>query len=272
MMKRKRLDVLLVEKGLVDSRAKAQGYIRQGLIRVGSKVVDKPGTRIRPDADIAFVREPERYVGRGAKKLAPALDAFGIDPAGRVCLDIGASTGGFTQVLLERGAARVYAVDVGYGQLVPVLRADPRVVVMERTNARRLAREDVPEPVSLVTMDVSFISTRLIFPALAGLRLNGDVLVLVKPQFELSRREVPRGGVVRAPESWEKALRSVIAAGASHGFGPRDVTPSPLPGTRGNREFFVHFIFPAPREAPPPSLELRIRAAVSVALRETSTP
>jgi len=191
----------------------------------------------------AIEAEPAHpWVSRGGVKLAAALDAFGIDPAGRVCLDVGASTGGFTDCLLQRGAARVYAVDVGHGQLDARLRADPRVVVREKVNARSLSRAEVLEPVSLAAVDVSFISLRLVLPAVAALvEPGGAIVALVKPQFEAGRREVPRGGVVRDEEVRRRVVEEVAAAGRALGLEVAGSIPSPIRGARGNEEFLLGF-------------------------------
>ncbi|GBC84886.1 16S/23S rRNA (cytidine-2'-O)-methyltransferase TlyA [bacterium HR11] len=245
MVVKERLDKLLCDRGWVESRARAQSLIMRGFFRVDGRVVTKPGTRVPVDAEIEWVRRPEPYISRGEIKLAHALDVFRVEVAGRVAVDIGASTGGFTHCLLERGARRVYAVDVGRGQLDPRLRQDPRVIVMERTNARYLSRDQIAEPVQLVTVDVSFISVTKILPALLRLDFRGDAVVLVKPQFELSPRHVGRKGVVRRPEDWAAAVRAVVEAARALGFSVHGITPSPIRGAKGNREFFVHLRYPA---------------------------
>ncbi|RLC56795.1 MAG: TlyA family rRNA (cytidine-2'-O)-methyltransferase, partial [Chloroflexota bacterium] len=212
-MAKRRLDVLLVERGLAESRTQAQRLIRAGLVRVAGQVADKPGTQVATNAAITLQARP-RFVSRGGEKLEAALVRFGLDVRGWVAADVGASTGGFTDCLLQHGARRVYAIDVGYGQLDWRLRNDPRVVVMERTNARYL--ESLPEPVDLVTVDVSFISLGLILPmAVRWLKPGGQVVALIKPQFEAGRREVGKGGVVRDPQVHRRVLERVldIAAG-----------------------------------------------------------
>ncbi|HXF69370.1 MAG TPA: TlyA family RNA methyltransferase [Thermoflexus sp.] len=235
-MSRVRLDLLLVERGLAESRERAQRLIRAGRVRVGDRVVDKPGALVPADAPVT-VTEPLRYVSRGGLKLAAALARFPIPVQGAVCADVGASTGGFTDCLLQHGAARVYAIDVGYGLLDLRLRQDPRVVVMERTNARYLA--SLPEPVHLVTMDVSFISVRLILPnAHRWLVPEGHAIVLVKPQFEAGRSEVERG-VVRDRAVHERVLRTLLEWSVDHGWWPRGLIPSPLLGPAGNIEFLL---------------------------------
>jgi 23S rRNA (cytidine1920-2'-O)/16S rRNA (cytidine1409-2'-O)-methyltransferase len=232
---RERLDVLLVERKLAESRAQAQRLIRAGLVSVECQAADKPGTRVAADAKIALQARP-RFVSRGGEKLEAALGHFGLDVAGAVAADVGASTGGFTDCLLQRGASRVYAIDVGYGQLDWRLRNDDRVVVVERTNARYL--ESLPEPVDLVTADVSFISLELILPTAAGwLRPKGQVVALIKPQFEAGRREVGKGGVVRDPEVHRDVMQRIIGAASVLGLGLRGLVTSPLRGPAGNVEF-----------------------------------
>ena len=235
---KKRLDVLLVERGLVKSREKARRLVMAGKVRVGDRVVTKPGTFVVPDAPLT-VKELPRYVSRGGLKLEAALRAFDIDPAGKVALDVGASTGGFTDCLLQHGARRVYAVDVGYGQLAWKLRQDPRVVVMERTNIRYL--ESLPEPVDIATIDVSFISLRLVLPAVVRLlKPQADVVALVKPQFEAGREQVGKGGVVRDPNVHRQVLVGILDFARSLGLHPYGLVPSPLRGPAGNVEFFAH--------------------------------
>ena len=252
---KKRLDVVLVERGLAESRAQAQALVLAGLVRGHAK----PGEQVDESAELE-VEAPPPYVSRAGHKLANALDAFGLDVAGLDCLDVGASTGGFTDVLLQRGAARVIAVDVGYGQLHPKLRADPRVVVLERTNARALT--ELPFPPQLVTCDVSFISVRTALPPALALAAPGwQALVLVKPQFEAGRADVPRGGVVRDPEVQRRVVREVAEAALGWGAEPCGVVDSGLPGPKGNREFVLHLVQrPDPRR--PPGLEDWIDAAV----------
>lgn len=239
-MTKERLDILLVERGHAPSRAQAQALIRAGRVRVGGTVLDKPGIRIAPDTVIE-VAAVSPFVSRGGEKLRAALEAFRVDPRGKVCLDVGASTGGFTDCLLQHGAARVYAVDVGRGQLDWRLRNDPRVVVKEGLNARFLRPEDIGEPADLATVDVSFISLRLVLPPLASVvRPGGEVIALVKPQFEAGR-DAARRGVVRDP-AVHQAVVEGIASFVQDGLGWRVLgsIPSPLLGPAGNREFFVH--------------------------------
>jgi 23S rRNA (cytidine1920-2'-O)/16S rRNA (cytidine1409-2'-O)-methyltransferase len=242
---RQRLDQLVVERGLAESRARAQALILAGKVRVGegdaARLDRKAGDLVSVETPVS-VAEPEPWVSRGGHKLAAALDAFGIDPAGRVALDVGASTGGFTDVLLQRGATRVYAVDVGRGQLAERLRQDPRVVSMERTNARTLTAAALPEPVDLVVIDVSFISLDLVLgPVSTTLRDGPDapIVALVKPQFEAGRGRTDHG-VVRDPAVHRDVLERVVAAAAARGIGARAVIASPILGPEGNREFLVH--------------------------------
>ena len=232
-MTKKRLDVLLVERGLAESRAQAQALVLAGLVPGH----DKPGEQIREDAELE-VERPPRFVSRGGEKLQNALDAFALDVAGRDCADVGASTGGFTDCLLQAGAARVVAIDVGYGQLHPRLRSDPRVTVLERVNARALT--ELPFAPDLVVCDVSFISVTKALPPVLRLAAPGwTALVLVKPQFEAGRREATKG-VVRSPEVHRNVLETVIEAARAWGAVTVGVVDSGLPGPKGNREFFVH--------------------------------
>ena len=238
-MPRVRLDQLLAERGLVRSRAEAQALIHAGeVILEGAPDRNlKPGQLVARDAAVSLVDKP-RWASRAGQKLEAALDAFGVDPAGLAALDAGASTGGFTDVLLARGARVVYAVDVGRGQLVDRLRRDARVVSMERTNLRDL--RDLPEPVDLATLDLSFISLSLVLPAVRALLADdGRVVALVKPQFEAGADDVPRGGVVRDPATWRRVLHSVAASALDAGLRPRDVIRSPVAGGDGNVEFLL---------------------------------
>jgi 23S rRNA (cytidine1920-2'-O)/16S rRNA (cytidine1409-2'-O)-methyltransferase len=231
-----------VDRGLAESRSRAEALILAGRVSVGGHERVKPGTPVAEDAEIA-VGEPEHpWVSRGGVKLDFGLTHFAIEPKGRVCLDLGASTGGFTDVLLARGASRVYALDVGYGQLHAKLRNDPRVVVREKVNARFLSRADVPEAPSLLVADVSFISLTLVLPAAVPLLAEGaDVLVLVKPQFEAERREVGRGGIVRDEGVRARAVARVTAAAAALSLASRGVVPSPITGAEGNVELLAAF-------------------------------
>jgi 23S rRNA (cytidine1920-2'-O)/16S rRNA (cytidine1409-2'-O)-methyltransferase len=237
---RERLDTWLVAKGLVESREKAQGLVLAGRVRVDGTTVTKSGARVPPGAQVELAGA-DGPVGRGAHKLRAALDAFAVRVEGRIAVDVGASTGGFTEVLLERGAVRVYAVDVGYGQLHERLRQDPRVVVRERVNARHLSAEHVGEACGVASMDVSFISALRLLPALLPLLEPGaDVLVLVKPQFEVGRFEVGRRGVVSDPALHRRALLDVAAGARGEGYAVQGACASPITGAEGNREFFLH--------------------------------
>ena len=232
---KKRLDLLLVERGLAESRSQAQALVLAGRVRG----FGKPGDQVDEGTELALAPQP-RYVSRGGEKLAHALDALGVDPAGRDCADVGASTGGFTDVLLQCGAARVIAIDVGYGQLHERLRGDPRVTVLERVNARELA--SLPYAPDLVTCDVSFISVRIALPPVLRLAAPGwEALVLVKPQFEAGRADVRRG-VVRDPEVRGRVVREIAEAALAWEAEPAGVVDSGLPGPKGNRELFLHLV------------------------------
>jgi 23S rRNA (cytidine1920-2'-O)/16S rRNA (cytidine1409-2'-O)-methyltransferase len=236
-----RLDNLLVTCGLADTRAKAQALILAGRVKVEGVPVTKAGTLVPEDAPVELLAPPSPYVSRGGEKLAAALDHFGVDPSGLVCLDAGASTGGFSHVLLLRGAAKVYAVDVGYGQLHPTVRNDPRVVVLERVNLRLLPREAVPEAVDLATLDLSFISLTLVLPKiLEFLKPGAEILALVKPQFEVGKAKVGKGGVVRDLRLQQEAVAKVARAARTLGLAASDGFPSPLKGPKGNQEWFLH--------------------------------
>ena len=237
-MARRRLDALLLERGLVDSREKAQVAVMAGDVLVDDRLAVGPGSLVDEDASVRLVA-PSRYVSRGGEKLEHALDAFAVDVKGAVAADIGASTGGFTDCLLQRGAARVYAIDVGRGQLDAKLRSDPRVVVMDGVNARHL--EALPEPLDLATVDVAFISLRQVLPAVRRLlRPGGRIVALFKPQFEAKRGEVPRGGVLRDTLLHATLIGRFAAWCTANGFRIRGLTASPLLGSAGNREFFFH--------------------------------
>jgi 23S rRNA (cytidine1920-2'-O)/16S rRNA (cytidine1409-2'-O)-methyltransferase len=238
--RRRRLDLELVRRGLVESRSEATDAIATGRVVVAGRPALKGGTLVSADDAVYLVTE-RRFASRGGEKLAPALKRFGVDPAGKLCLDAGAAAGGFTDVLLSRSAAHVVAVDVGYGQLSWRLREDPRVTVMERTNVRGLRPSDLPYRPQLVVADLSFISLTKVLTALADLTApGGDLVLLVKPQFEASRPEVGRGGVVRDPAVWRRVLEDVTDACRKADLGTMDVMPSPLPGPAGNVEFLLH--------------------------------
>ncbi|GDX78412.1 TlyA family rRNA (cytidine-2'-O)-methyltransferase [Deltaproteobacteria bacterium] len=237
---RERLDRLLVQRGVVPDLKAAEAEVRAGNVLVDDVGVDKPGTKVPAEAQLRLRTPPLRYVSRGGLKLEAGLDAFGALPAGRVCADLGASTGGFTDCLLQRGASRVYAVDVGYGQLAWSLRQDPRVVVMERTNARLLS--SFPEPVTLITGDLSFISARAMLPSVRKLLApGGEAVLLVKPQFELERAQIGPGGVVQGEADRREALTLVCEAARGLGFEVRGHIESPIAGAKaGNREWLLH--------------------------------
>jgi 23S rRNA (cytidine1920-2'-O)/16S rRNA (cytidine1409-2'-O)-methyltransferase len=239
-----RLDLLLVERGLAASRERAQALILAGDVLVDGRPAGKAGAAVPEDAEITLAAPDHPYVGRGGLKLAHALDAFHIDVAGRTALDIGASTGGFTDVLLQRGAVRVVALDVGHGQLDWRIRNDPRVVVMERVNARMLTPELLPESArrfGIVTIDVSFISLRHILPVVPPLLIPGaEIVALVKPQFESQRQEVGKGGIVRDPGIHVRVVEEVTAAADALGLTRAGLVESPITGMEGNREFLLH--------------------------------
>jgi 23S rRNA (cytidine1920-2'-O)/16S rRNA (cytidine1409-2'-O)-methyltransferase len=236
-----RLDVVLVDRGLAPSRERARALILAGQVTIDGQVVSKAGAPVRPDARVELAVPDHPYVGRGGLKLAGALDAFAIDPRGRHALDVGASTGGFTDVLLQRGAASVIALDVGRGQLDWRLRSDPRVLVREGVNARLLTPEDVPHAVSVVTIDVAFISLRHILPALPPfLDPDADVVALVKPQFEAGRDEVGKHGIVSDPAVHDAVIARVTEAAEACGLARLAMAPSAITGATGNQEFFLH--------------------------------
>ena len=269
--RRARLDRELVRRGLASSRGAAQELIDGGRVTVAGAPATKAATQVAPDEEVALTSAPRAYASRGGHKLAGALAAFGVSAAGRHCLDAGASTGGFTDVLLQAGAARVVAVDVGYGQIAWRLRADPRVVVLDRTNVRHLTRAQVPPPPpELVTADLSFISLTLVVDALAGVAAPAaDHLLLVKPQFEAGATRVGKGGVVRDPAIWAEAITRVAEAGRSAGLGFAGAAVSPLPGPSGNVEFFAHLR--AGAHAPVgPAVEAAVAAGLRLAQRGRS--
>lgn len=237
---RRRLDLEIVRRGLAPSRERAQALILAGRVRVTGVERPKAGAQVSEESEIDVDGE-ETWVSRGAHKLIGALDAFGVSCAGRVCADIGSSTGGFTEVLLARGAPRVYAFDSGVGQLHERLRQDPRVILSERTNARHLSPDALPEAPTLATMDVSFISILKILPALSGLLAEGaDLVSLVKPQFEAGRGDVGSGGIVRDPTVHTRVMLAVCGEAESLGWRVNAVCRSPIEGSGGNREFFLH--------------------------------
>ncbi len=238
MSNKTRLDVLLTERGLQESRQRAQATIMSGQVFVNDQRVDKPGTAVDQGAKIEIRGKTLRYVSRGGLKLEKAMAAFPIRLEGAVCADIGASTGGFTDCMLQNGAAKVYAVDVGYGQFAWKLRSDPRVVCMERTNARYLTPEQIPDELDFASIDVSFISLRLILPAVHGLlKENGQVACLIKPQFEAGREKVGKKGVVRDPAVHEEVLEQFLKNAKDSGFTVLGITYSPIQGPEGNIEY-----------------------------------
>jgi 23S rRNA (cytidine1920-2'-O)/16S rRNA (cytidine1409-2'-O)-methyltransferase len=239
-VKKQRLDRLLVEKGIAPSRQRAQAMIMSGKVLVNNRPVDKAGFLVGQNDGIELKGKDIPYVSRGGLKLEGALQSFELSPAGFVCLDVGASTGGFTDCLLQNGAARVYAVDVGYGQLAWKLRQDPRVAVIERTNIRHMQTDAIPESVDLATIDVSFISLKIVVPAVAGFLKNGArILALIKPQFEVGKDQVGKGGVVRDANLHTRVIQSLTAFFVELGFLSQPVIPSPILGPKGNREFFI---------------------------------
>ncbi len=259
--RRVRLDMALVERGLAESRELARRLIMAGQVVVDDHPVTKPGAQVRSDAAISLQSRP-RYVSRGGEKLNAALERFGVSVWGKVCADVGASTGGFTDCLLQAGAARVYAIDVGYGQLAWSLRNDARVIIMERVNARYL--EYLPEVVNFVSMDVSFISVQyLLANVRRWLAPDGQAVILIKPQFEAGRQDVSKGGVVRDPDVHRRVLGAVIAHAVSVGFNPRGLMPSPIHGPAGNIEFLLWL-----DSTPSPPMEVDIQALIHAAIAE----
>lgn len=261
-----RLDVLVVERGLAESRSQAQKLILAGNVRVDTEIITQPSRKVSVGA-VLILEEGPRFVSRGGEKLEPALLAFGLSSLeGRVCADVGASTGGFTDCLLQHGAGRVYAIDVGYGILHWKLRSDPRVVVMERTNARYLT--SLPESVSLVTIDASFISLKLLLPVVRGWLKEdgGEVVALIKPQFEAGREEAARGeGVIRNPEVHHRVLGEILAFARQAGFGVQNLVRSAITGPKGNIEFLVHLVWPV-------RSEVDLEELVSRVLQNSSLP
>jgi len=240
-VEKERLDRVLVERGLVSSRTRARALIMEGVVLVDDQRMDKPGTLVSTEATIRLTQLSQPYVSRGGLKLQGALDFFGVSPEGKVAMDIGASTGGFTDCLLQRGAVRVYAVDVGYGQLAWKLQVDPRVRNLQRHNIRHLLWNDVGEKVDLAVVDTSFISLKLVIPAtLPFVKPGGELLTLVKPQFEVGRGQVGKGGVVRDAETHREVIEKLIVFAGDVGCTYRGAMESPLRGPRGNKEFFLY--------------------------------
>ena len=258
-MKKLRLDQLVFEQGLTESRERAKTTIMSGLVFVNGQRVDKPGTAVSPDAAIELRGEALPFVSRGGFKLDKALKVFPIDPADKVCIDCGASTGGFTDVLLQHGAKRVYAVDVGYGQLAWKLRNDPRVVNLERTNLRYITDEQIPEPIDLAVMDVSFISIKLVLPSVkALLKENADLVCLIKPQFEAGRDDVGKKGVVRDSEVHARVIRNILSFVPQIGLSAVGLDYSPIRGPEGNIEYICHL-----RNCVAPAREFDVDAIVA---------
>ena len=250
-MTRQRLDLAVVERGLADTRSKAQSLIMARRVLVNGAYVDKAGAGVGGDDEIVLAALEHPWVGRGGMKLAHALKELGIYVRGKTCADIGASTGGFTDVLLQSGAARVYAIDVGYGQLDASLRADPRVVVREKVNARYLEASVFDETIDFVSIDVSFISLTLILPAVAKF-LRGELVALIKPQFEVGKGDVGKGGIVRDEAKRAAAVENVVAFARSIGFDVKDLIESPIKGAEGNVEYLMHALhWPGTREVRP---------------------
>ena len=249
-MKKVRLDQLVFDQGFTESRERAKTTIMSGLVFVNGQKIDKPGTAVDPEAKIEVHGDALPFVSRGGFKLDKALKVFPVDPAGKVCLDCGASTGGFTDVLLQHGAAKVYAVDVGYGQLAWKLRTDERVINLERTNLRYVTEEQIPEPIDLAVMDVSFISIRLVLPVVKGfLKPGADYICLIKPQFEAGREEVGKKGVVRDVRVHERVVHELLAFSREIGFSVMGLDYSPIKGPEGNIEYICHLkngVFEAP--------------------------
>jgi 23S rRNA (cytidine1920-2'-O)/16S rRNA (cytidine1409-2'-O)-methyltransferase len=275
---RRRLDAELVRRRLVASRTLAQAAIAEGLVTVDGAPAFKPATQVTAQQALVVARPPRAYVSRGGDKLAHALEVFGVDPAGRHVMDAGVSTGGFTDCLLQRGAVRVLAYDVGYGQLHEALRTDPRVVLRERTNVRSLTADDVPPPSpDLLVADLSFISLALVLPGLRPLlSAEAEAVVLVKPQFEAERGDVGDRGIVRDPAVWRRALERVAVTGATVGWHVSGATASPLLGSKGNVEFLLHLTPTGAGEAAPaPALEAAVAEGIErrrAAAAATTTP
>jgi 23S rRNA (cytidine1920-2'-O)/16S rRNA (cytidine1409-2'-O)-methyltransferase len=240
-MKKQRLDVALVERGLVDTRAKAQSLIMARRVLVNGQFVDKAGASVAADDEVRVAELEHPWVGRGGMKLAHAVQQFAIELEGKVCADIGASTGGFTDVMLKHGARKVYAIDVGYGQLDVSLRNDPRVVNREKVNARYLQPDNFDEAIDFVSIDISFISLKLILPAVIGF-LRGELVALIKPQFEVGKHEVGKGGIVRDHAKRQAAIDGVVACARELGFEVKGVIESPIKGAEGNIEYLMNAV------------------------------
>ncbi len=238
-MKKQRLDIALVERGLVDTRSKAQSLVMARRVMVGEQYVDKPGAQVSADDALRVVELEHPWVGRGGMKLAHALREFAIDVSGKICADIGASTGGFTDVMLKSGAKKVYAIDVGYGQIDVSLRNDPRVINREKVNARYLTAADFDDVIEFVSIDVSFIPLKLILPAVATF-LRGELVALIKPQFEVGKADVGKGGIVRDETKRSAAVDAVVAMTRESGFEVKSVIESPIKGAEGNVEYLMH--------------------------------
>ena len=238
--KKNRLDLILVQKGLVRSRQRARAIIMAGKVLVNEQPVDKPGFFVSQEDRIQLKGTDIFFVSRGGLKLEAALQELPLEVTGSICIDVGASTGGFTDCLLQHGAERVYAVDVGYGQLAWKLRQDPRVIVIERTNVRYITADAIPNPVDLITVDVSFISLKMVIPALIQfMKSDASILALIKPQFEVGKNQVGKGGVVKKPELHQKVIKDLSEFFESIKLAPLSVYPSPVLGPKGNREFFM---------------------------------
>lgn len=251
---KERLDVLMVSRGLAPSREKAKALIMSGIVYVNGQKEDKAGASFPEDVSVEVRGNTLRYVSRGGLKFEKALKSFGIRPQGKICMDVGASTGGFTDCMLQNGAAKVYAVDVGHGQLDWKLRNDPRVVCLERTNIRYATREQIPEEIDLVSIDVSFISLSKVLPAVRALmKKGGEVAALIKPQFEAGREKVGKHGVVRDPEVHREVIRSAVGYAEENGFVVRGLTFSPIRGPEGNIEYLYDLILPDDSEENPDS-------------------
>ena len=243
MTPKTRLDLFVVQKGLAVSRQRAQSMIMAGKVMVNDQLIDKPGRQVSPTDKISIIGKDLPFVSRGGIKLEKALGEFKVDVSGWVCMDVGASTGGFTDCLLQHGAKHVYAVDVGYGQLAWKLRTDPRVTVIERTNVRHLNADKIPALVDLATIDVSFISLQIVVPAvLKFLKSGAAIIALIKPQFEIGKGKVGKGGVVRNPEQHQEVIENLTAFFTKSDLEIQSISPSPIKGPKGNVEFLIHMI------------------------------